>query len=294
MIGDEFSESAKAAQESAKAVQEIAKTTKAGIEATEKLGSFVSRIIAEPTDTVVGMLTDRLKYMRWERQQRLTQRAKEFIKDRNIIGALKVVPPKIALPIIENASLEENDELQDLWAYLIASAVDPNYEGQIRAAYINIIKQLEVNDVHILRLVYAYYKSRNEYDDADHSDEVTASTSNDIEPQYMPLNMEYIVNELGIGESAYKESIDNLIRVRCIASFIGHKSVWVPRKEQNFTSLSPSMSIVSRQGISAKFKTDMVRFSVAHIYDRVCITRLGVSFAKACMMVSKADEPKAR
>ena len=55
--GDEVSESAKA-------VQEVAKTTKAGIEATEKLGGFVSKIINEPIDAVVGILSDKLKFVR--------------------------------------------------------------------------------------------------------------------------------------------------------------------------------------------------------------------------------------
>src|SRR5437867_6685930 len=104
MIGDELSEGAKAAKEGAIAVQEVAKATRAGIEATEKLGGFVSRIIGEPIDNVVGILTDKLRHMRWERQQRLTQRAQELIAERQIEGQMRIIPPKIAIPIIQNAS----------------------------------------------------------------------------------------------------------------------------------------------------------------------------------------------
>lgn len=128
-------------EESAKAVQEAAKATRTGIEATQQLGGYVSRIINEPVEAVVGMLGDRLKFMRAERQLRLADRWREILNERNIQGTLRVVPPKLALPIIENASLEEDDELQDLWANLLASAVDPNYNGKIRSAYIDIVRQ---------------------------------------------------------------------------------------------------------------------------------------------------------
>jgi hypothetical protein len=272
MVGDEFSESAKA-------VQEVAKTTKAGIEATEKLGGFVSRIIGEPTDTVIGILTDKLKFMRWERQIRLTERAKEIINQKNIEGELKIVPPKIALPIIENASLEENDELQDLWACLIASSVDPNHDGTLRAAFIDIIKQLEVNDVHILNLIYSHYldyEMRGGY--VIRRVGARGAINNTIGNRF-PVSMRFIIEKLGISAEIYKESIDNLIRVRCIASFISNEQVKVLSKKSPF---SPGYDNV---------KTDRVNFNVTHIYDKVCITPLDMSFAKACML-PKSEESK--
>ena|ERR1041385_7520473 len=100
-------------EETAKAVQEVAKTTKTGIEATRQVGAFVSRIINEPLEAVVGMFTDKLQFMRAERQLRLVERWPQILRERKIEGALRIVPPKFALPIIENASLEEDDELQD-------------------------------------------------------------------------------------------------------------------------------------------------------------------------------------
>lgn len=272
MIGDEFSESAKA-------VQEVAKTTKAGIEATEKLGSFVSRIIGEPVDEVVGIITDKLKYMRWERQQRLTERAKQFIKEKNIKDDLRIVQPKVALPIIENASLEENDELQDLWAYLIASAVDPNFNGKIRMAFIDIIKQLEVNDVHILNFIYSYYVDNNERLLAEVRKDLGANFRiKNMDGNDIPVSMKLINKELGIDEESYKESIDNLIRVRCVASYISEESVDVPLDDRKF--LSPEMRTLSSFNSSSSEK---VNFSITYIYDKVCITALGISFARACM-----------
>lgn len=272
MIGEEFTESAKA-------VQEVAKTTKAGIEATEKLGGFVSRIIGEPIDEVVGILKDKLRFVRWERQLRLTKRANEIISEKKIEGDLRIVPPKVALPIIENASLEENDELQDLWAYLIASAVDPNFNVTLRTAFVDIIKQLEVTDVHILNFIYGEYSRFN----AGHKTLMRTRSGSrakvtDADGNNHPIMMKSIIKKIGIEENTYKESIDNLIRVRCVASFIKKETVNVPRRSSSgFTSIGGD-SLFNRG-----FNTEKINFNVTHIYDKVCLTSLGLSFAKACM-----------
>ncbi|MCI5211443.1 MAG: hypothetical protein D3910_22270, partial [Candidatus Electrothrix sp. ATG2] len=44
---------------------------------------------------------------------------KNFIDERKIGNNHRTVPPKIAFPVIENASLKEDDFLQDLWANLL-------------------------------------------------------------------------------------------------------------------------------------------------------------------------------
>jgi hypothetical protein len=52
--------------ESAKAVQETAKTVRAGIEATQEVGGYLSRITNKPVETFMGILNGKLKFMRWE------------------------------------------------------------------------------------------------------------------------------------------------------------------------------------------------------------------------------------
>lgn len=193
--------------ESAKAIQEVAKTTREGIEATQKLGSFVARVTNESIEAVTGILSDRLRFMRWERQLRLRDRCLEIIRDRGLTGSFNIISPKLALPIIENASLEENDELQDLWAYLLASAIDPNFNGTVRATFIDIIKQLEVVDVHILSFIYKAYKKDYPYHTYDPS------------PVEILIPGKLVMDKLKLERSIFENSIDNLIRVRCIVSW---------------------------------------------------------------------------
>lgn len=236
--------------ESAKAIQEVAKATKTGIEATEKLGRFVSRITNEPIETIMGILNDRLQFMRWERRLRLVERAKEILDKRKIEGHIRIIPPKLALPIVENASLEENNELQDLWANLLASALDPNFTGTIRSAYIDIIKQLEVVDAHVLNVVYEEYKR-----------ESVENPKYTYFPNYgiTKSPVEYAVPDSTIQErlqvesGVYENSIDNLIRVRCIAPYMFDQTTY------------------EGADVELNFR-----------YRYVCMTSFGVSFVEAC------------
>src|SRR4051812_21658114 len=94
--------------ETAKATQEVAKTTGKALDVAEKFGRYLSRLVGEPLEEVSGMVTDRLRFKRWERGLRLIDRYDEIIEGRRLSGSSEVAPPKFVLPIIEHASLEEN------------------------------------------------------------------------------------------------------------------------------------------------------------------------------------------
>ncbi len=137
--------------ETAKATQEIAKATVKGLETTEKLGGFLSKVFGEPLETAVGMLGDKLKFMRLERQLRLIDQVDKINRERGIFGQEIPVPPKIAIPIIENASLEESDQLQNLWAYLLSTAQDKSKQDITNHSYIEILKQINFDEAEILK-----------------------------------------------------------------------------------------------------------------------------------------------
>lgn len=267
-------------EEIAKAGQEIAKTTSKGIEATEKLGGFLAKYVNEPFETITGMISDKLHYVRWERQLRLHDRAKEKIKERRLEDSFRVVPPKLALPIIENASLEENDELQDLWANLLVSALDPNFDGKLRTAFIDILKQLEIVDVHILNFVYSNYKEfENDIPVYSENKAQLAKYKRDEAISNFYISKNLIMKELKVEPNIYKSSVDNLIRVRCITSFIQQKEI----KKIEKSRLSPA-------GIESIFnkrinQSENVTFD--HQYDLLRLTSLGLDFIESCVNSNK-------
>jgi hypothetical protein len=242
--------------EMAKATQEIAKTARSGIEAAQGFGGFLSRVLGEPIETAVGMLSDKLKFIRFERGMRLAARYNEIMAQRGLNSDYQSVPPKLALPIIEQATIEEDDELQDLWANLLASAHDPALNGIVRTAFVDILKQMEAVDVHILNFVYTYILKINLPDaekwQEDHGRDVR------LAPIKYSVRGAGVRSSLQISDSIYECSVDNLIRLRCLAFYV--EDIYLPG------SLAAETA------------------SLVHDHNEITITSLGWNFVRACTM----------
>ena len=139
--------------EAFKAAQEIAKTTGQGLGIVEKFGTFVSRFLGGPLEQVSGIIEDQLKYKRWERQERLVDRANHFIADRGSPMQFRPVPLNVAIPIFEAASLEEDDDLQDLWARLLVNAADAESDVEVKRRLVSILQDFSPMEVHLLQAI---------------------------------------------------------------------------------------------------------------------------------------------
>ena len=137
-----------------KAVQAVAKATSDVVEATEKLGGFIAKYVHGPMVIAMGIVEDKLKYQRWERQIRLMDRADEFLARRGLDGPTRAVPLKLAIPLIQGGSLEDDDVLQDQWAALLANAADGNQEYEVRRAFVSILEDLTPFDAHNFKKIY--------------------------------------------------------------------------------------------------------------------------------------------
>ncbi|EMP57099.1 hypothetical protein MSNKSG1_02349 [Marinobacter santoriniensis NKSG1] len=141
--------------EEAKAVQEVAKTTNTAIHAAEKMGKFIATIAGVPMATALGIVDDKLRYIRWERQLKLIDKANAKLAQRGLYRPTRALPLQFAMPLVEAAALEEDDYLQDLWATVLANAADETVEIQLRRAFISILEDMTSLDVQILKVIGA-------------------------------------------------------------------------------------------------------------------------------------------
>ncbi len=141
--------------EEAKATQEIAKVAGKITDAARETGGFIARYIGGSLEQGIGIFEDKLKYMRWERQVRLMQRADEFLRERGLEGPTRLVPMKIAIPLLQAASLEEDDDLQDIWARLLVNAADAGSGVEVKRAYISILEDFDPLEAKILQKNYS-------------------------------------------------------------------------------------------------------------------------------------------
>jgi hypothetical protein len=101
----------------------------------------------------MGIWTDKLKYLRWENQIRLVDRAQTFLHARGLDAPTRPVALSLAIPLLEEGSLADSNEMQDRWAMLLANAADAN-GPEIRRAYVGILSELTPLDASILDMIF--------------------------------------------------------------------------------------------------------------------------------------------
>jgi hypothetical protein len=172
--------------ESAKAVQELAKTTGKVVDAVHDAGGFLAPHVDGLLDQVVGMFTDHLKYVRGKRLIRLGHSFQQELLAHGGVEAVRKLPLNFAIDALEQGAMEQDDDLQDIWARLLANAVDATSEVQPRRAYISIIKDLSPLDALILEQIYAVDQERHRKAIVTHELPTRAYPAIDIDLKTLP------------------------------------------------------------------------------------------------------------
>lgn len=193
--------------ESAKAAQEIAKTAGKAIDATQKFGGFISQYFSGTLEQGMGIFEDKLKYYRWERQARFIQQSKVLMREIGLDRPTRQIPLKFAIPLLEAASLEDDDYLQDLWAKLLVNAANENCELTLQRTYISILEQLTKFEAVILQKIYDL-----PYDASAHQGIITGKLPTEASVVIRSNTLETLLEP----SKDVKLALSNLARLGCI------------------------------------------------------------------------------
>ena len=147
-------------EEIAKAIQEAAKLGEKGLNTAEKLGGFISKVFKEPIYEVSGLISDKLRFVRWKRMVQMSDEVNKILESKGVIET-RAVPLKIALPVFEDSSLEEDPDIQQLWNHLLANAMNPEFNDEIRYGFIEMIKNITGKEAQFLNKFYQILEKEN-------------------------------------------------------------------------------------------------------------------------------------
>ena len=137
------------------------------------------------------------------RLHKINLKYQKNLQNRNLTSdKIKTIDPKLGIPLLEAASLETDDFLQNTWARLLTNAVDPNFKSEIRVAFVDIIKTLTAVDVKILEEIHSSLSQ----------EEKLNSTSIEVH-----INSPKILNSLKVDMVTYEASLNNLERCQLIS-----------------------------------------------------------------------------
>jgi hypothetical protein len=198
---------------------------------TELLRGSLLPIAGAAGQSVVIVGGEWIKLWQMKNAVSVGQKAVEFLEKRGFTNPqqLRDITTKFGILYIEGASVEDQPELQELWAKLLANAVDPIFPAEkLSNAFFDIIKGLDPSDVILLNYLNeqrfnnlkkieanfdfwkAITKQNTDFKSESQVDE-TMKTVNKKE-----FSGHYIRQDLSMGMEDYSVSIHNLIRLQCI------------------------------------------------------------------------------
>jgi hypothetical protein len=204
-------------EEESKAIQEVAKTISKAIDLSEKFGKFLSSIFGEGFENIGGTFSDWTNYFRYKNMLKLQDKVLSIHRQRHIEGKTIPIPPRYALPLLDSATLEDDDNIQDKWAGLIANSTDPNKNFQFQKIFIQILTSIEPLDAAILDLLHSSEKNENQ-----------------------KRNSEDIAKTLDQDKHYVIISVSNLFRLGCIIdNWVNVYDSEIPKNYQGFRVNSP-------------------------------------------------------
>jgi Abortive infection alpha len=106
-----------------------------------------------PAATEIGLSWgDSFRVWRLKRTVQLLEEVRETAIDAGF--HLKPVAPRLLFPLLESASLEDDEDLHKCWVALLSNASRPNSDTEVLPSFPNILKQLTSEEARFLNDAY--------------------------------------------------------------------------------------------------------------------------------------------
>lgn len=129
-------------------VKPIADSVKTVIEATiAGAAAFLSRICLPASEEFGFLLRDKVSNWRARNLARIAARAEQHVRDHQSTGSAN---PRVLMFAVEQGSWAEDDQIQAMWAGLIASSCTADGRDDLNLLFMNLLAQLSVPQVRIL------------------------------------------------------------------------------------------------------------------------------------------------
>lgn len=169
-------------------------------EVAKEAKEFIGKLVNPALEETGQILGDNIKYWRFRNEVNILIKAKKYLDDKGIEP--RNISLKTLVPLLEYSSLEEDENLRNKWAALLAKAAEPGNQLDIEAAFIDILRQLSPLEASILDTLYNQY----------------LSSESKIRSEHVFIK-EKICENFGLIEQQYQIIIDNLFRLNVLQPY---------------------------------------------------------------------------
>jgi hypothetical protein len=139
--------------DTARAIEEASKAVGKAIDASVRAGNYAGDILGNLPRDLVGLIGDWVAHKRARNWARLQADTNKLLQNLGVENR-EDVSPSVAIPLIEAALDEDREGLRQLWAKLLAAAMDPGRAHLVRLAFIDTVKRMDPMDAAVLQGLY--------------------------------------------------------------------------------------------------------------------------------------------
>jgi hypothetical protein len=124
---------------------------------------FAGRVVGSPGHQLGEWLADHIRYRRFKAQLRILEKAEKLVRDAGLTA--HEVPLQVLVPLLERGSFEEDEEMVDRFAALLARAAT-EAPGSVPPSFPAILAELAPIEAAILQATWeratddAYWRER--------------------------------------------------------------------------------------------------------------------------------------
>jgi hypothetical protein len=115
-------------------------------------------MLGPAADEVADMLRDSIRLYRYQRQLRLLEKAETMASQAGFTP--QAVPLKLLFPLLEGASLEEDEDIHTMWSALLANSSHPSSLNLVLPSFAEVLRVLTPEEARLLNAAYKYAMSR--------------------------------------------------------------------------------------------------------------------------------------
>jgi Abortive infection alpha len=227
-------------KEVSRASRAIAKTTGQAIGLVRAFGGWLNKVFGRPIVNTVDLVwTDRAETRRIRsaiydyKNLALLFAAVEKELAKRGIKRIRALVPKVALPLLERATMENESSLRALWAQLLASGLAGE---KLDTTYVKALSELTGRDAKILRSMYLEWKRK---------------------PPGQETTIGAITYEAGIdAEKGSSRTVSKLFSLGIVRPTYVSMSIFIPEGHSRYGSYGPSEEYATVPG-----DLTVVRFS---------------------------------
>jgi hypothetical protein len=121
-----------------KTATELAKAAGTAAGLSIPFTGIVKRMLGPAADELAEMWRDQVRLYRYERQLKCVQKAERMAQEAGFT------------PLLEGASFEDDENLHDMWAALLANAASPENAEKVRPGFAATLKQMAADEARML------------------------------------------------------------------------------------------------------------------------------------------------